>query len=84
MVDRAILATRRRRGRQTCHLDGRFQKSVFGGDQMGGGVSGSVLCSDSRPISERLPKVNRLVMEPGVVTATWIEEEDERKTFVWL
>lgn len=61
-IDMAILPTSRKRGRQICHLEGRFQKSVFGGVQRGGGVSGSV-CSDRNPISERLPTVNRLVIE---------------------
>jgi hypothetical protein len=78
-MDMEILATSRRRGRQICHLEGRFQKSVFGGDQRGGGVSGSV-CSDKSPISERLPTVNRLVIEPaGMIRMTW-EKEGERET----
>lgn len=53
--DANILATRRKRGMQICHLDGFFQKSCLAGVQLGGGVSGSAVVSSSSPISDRLP-----------------------------
>ncbi len=63
--DRTNFATRRNRGMHICHFDGFFQKSNLVGDQANEGSgweAGSERRSVSRPISERLPTVKRLVM----------------------
>jgi hypothetical protein len=60
-ADITIRAMRRSRGMHICHVDGFRQKSCFAGDQTGGGDSGSG-GSVSKPSSDRLPIVNRLVI----------------------
>ena len=66
MKDTANLATSRSRGMHICHFDGFFQKSGLtvvkargAGSGWGGGSNTTGV---SKPISERLPMVNRRVM----------------------
>ena len=65
------LAMKRSRGMHICHFEGFRQKSLPGGVQDGGGVSGS--CGSSRrPISERLP----LIVRRRVMNAGWYADVD--------